>query len=183
VITTKPGASAPGICLLSRGAVPRGAGAAVRGWCLATAVIVVRSRGVQLWAELPALAPGARCRVGWSLGPGHLRRCSGRRESPPGNDTPQPSEIRRECWSRGRIVSALLQAAQGGCRPSMEPPNPVAATMDLPAGAGKLPGAIDTGLHREQRGFMKVASRGWPGSGSSAASCSVQRQRAAAAQG
>jgi len=28
--TTKPGASAPGICLLSRGAFPRGSGAAVR---------------------------------------------------------------------------------------------------------------------------------------------------------
>jgi len=29
-------------------------------------------------------------------------------------DTPGTSEIRRECWSRGRIVSALLVGAQGG---------------------------------------------------------------------
>ena len=47
--TTKPGASAPGICLLSRGAFPRGSGAAVRDLCLATAVIVFRSGGFQLW--------------------------------------------------------------------------------------------------------------------------------------
>jgi hypothetical protein len=39
---TKPGALAPGLCLLSRGAVPRGSGAAVRGLCVATAVIGFR---------------------------------------------------------------------------------------------------------------------------------------------
>jgi hypothetical protein len=40
----------------------------------------------------------------------------------------------------------------------MEPPNPVAATMDLLAGSGKEPRAIDTGLHRMQREFMKGTS-------------------------
>jgi hypothetical protein len=74
-VTTKPGVLAPGVCLLSRGFVPgvRAQG----GWaqlclrlCLATAVIVCRSGGFQLWAELPALAPGARCRLGRSVGSG-----------------------------------------------------------------------------------------------------------------
>ena len=37
--------------------------------------------------------------------------------------TPGKPEIRQECWSRGRIVSALLAAAEGGCLPSMKPPN------------------------------------------------------------
>jgi len=97
-------------------------------------------------AELPALAPGARCPSGRSAGSGApgtapktgagRGRCGGRRRSPRGGDTPGTSEIRRECWSRGRIVSALLSAAQGGCRPSMEPPNPVAATLGRPGAAG-----------------------------------------------
>jgi len=70
--TTKPGAIAPGICLLSRGFVPgdraRGGRAQLCvGLCLATAVIVFRSGDFQLWAELPALAPGARCRLGRSV--------------------------------------------------------------------------------------------------------------------
>jgi uncharacterized membrane protein len=47
--TTKPGALAPGICLLSRGAIPRESGAAVREVCLATAVIVCRSGFLWLW--------------------------------------------------------------------------------------------------------------------------------------
>jgi hypothetical protein len=101
------------------------------------------------------LGPG----VDWDvpLGPGHLRRCSGRRVSPPGKTTPGTSVIRRECWSRGRIVSALLAAAQGGCLPSMEPPNPVAATMGPPSGASKDCSTSNTGLHCGQRGFMKEA--------------------------
>ena len=37
---------------------------------------------------------------------------------------------------QGWIVSALLMTAQGGCLPSVESPNPVGATMDLPARAG-----------------------------------------------
>jgi hypothetical protein len=40
---------------------------------------------------------------------------------------PGTSEIRPDCWSRGPIISALLAVAQGGCHPSMEPPNPDAA--------------------------------------------------------
>ena len=64
----------------------------------------------------------------------------------------------QKCWSRGRIVSALLSGAQGGCLPSMEPPNPVATTMDLPARAIKGNSPFDTGLYRWQREFMKGAS-------------------------
>ncbi len=63
-----------------------------------------------------------------------------------------------KCWSRGRIVSALLSAAQGGCLPSMEPPNPVAATMVPAKGASKDCSTSDTGLHLGQWGFMKGAS-------------------------
>ena len=37
--------------------------------------------------------------------------------------TPGKPEIRQDCWSRDRIVSALLAAAQGGCLPSVKPPN------------------------------------------------------------
>jgi len=65
--TTKPGASAPGF-VCSAVVPPRGGpGATVRGFCLADAVIGFRSSDVQLWAELPALAPGARCRLGRSF--------------------------------------------------------------------------------------------------------------------
>ncbi len=160
VNTTKPGAFAPGVCLLSRRSVPMGG--AQRGWvqlCLGGAwkqpdrfqisrsLVVGRSR----WRW--HLGPGVHRDV--PLGPGHLRRCSGRRVSPPGKTTPGTSEIRRECWSRGRIVSALLVAAQGGCRPSMEPPNPVAATMGPTACSSKGCSTSDTGLHGRQRGFMK----------------------------
>jgi len=60
----------------------------------------------------------------------------------------------------------------------VEPPNPVASTMDLPAETSKGRGAFDTGLHRRQWEFMKGASRGWLGADYSAASCSVQGQRA-----
>ena len=107
---------------------------------------------VQLRAELPALAPGARCRLGRSVESGAPQAMQWMAI------TPGTSEIRRECWSRGRIVSALLTGAQGGCRPSMEPPNPVATTMGRPAGSGKASRAFDTALHRRQRLFMKGAS-------------------------
>ena len=53
----------------------------------------------------------------------------------------------QECWSRGRILSALRSAAQGGCRPSREPPNPVAATMVPAAVASKGCSTSDTGFH------------------------------------
>jgi hypothetical protein len=143
---------APGVCLLSRGAFPRGSGAAVRSVDRQIRRSLVVGRSCRRWH----LGPGVEWDV--PLGPGHLRRCSGRRVSPPGKTTPGTSVIRRECWSRGRIVSALLAAAQGGCLPSMEPPNPVAATMGPAAGASKGCSTSDTGLHGRQRGFMKGAS-------------------------
>ena len=153
--TTKPGALAPGICLLSRGAVPRGSGAAVRSVDrFQIRVSLVVGRSCRRWY----LGPGVEWDV--PLSPGHLRRCSERRVSPPGMDTPGTSVIRQECWSRGRIVSALLSAAQGGCLPSMEPPNPVAATMLPLARAGNGCSGFDTGQHFWQRGFMKGASPG-----------------------
>jgi hypothetical protein len=65
-----------------------------------------------------------------------------------------------KCWSRGRIVSALLARAPGGCLPFAEPPNVDADTMGLPTGARNGRRGFDTALHRGQRGFMKGASRG-----------------------
>ena len=41
----------------------------------------------------------------------------------------------------------------------MEPPNPVAATMDLLARSGKGSSPFDTGLYRRQQGFMKGDQR------------------------
>jgi hypothetical protein len=141
VTTTKPGELAPGVCLLSRGAVPRGSGAAVRSVDRQIRESSVVGRSCRRWH----LGPG----VEWDVpfGPGHLRRCSGRHVSPPGKITPGTSVIRRECWSRGRIVSALLAAAQGGCLPSMEPPNPVAVMMVPAPGVSKSCSTSDTGLY------------------------------------
>ena len=70
--TTKPGALAPGICLLSRGAFPRGSGAAVRSVDRQIRVSLVVGRSCRRWH----LGPG----VEWDVpfGPGHLRLISGR---------------------------------------------------------------------------------------------------------
>ena len=46
---------------------PMGVGRSCAMVCVERAVIVFRSGDVQLWSELPALAPGARCRVGRSV--------------------------------------------------------------------------------------------------------------------
>jgi hypothetical protein len=179
VATTKPGARPPGICLLSRGYVP---GDRAQGGRAQLCEVLagseygdlVGSQDLQLRAELPALAPGARCRLGRSVESGAPQAMQWMAI------TPGTSEIRRECWSRGRIVSALLTGAQGGCRPSMEPPNPVATTMGWPAESGKASRAFDTALHRRQRLFMKGACAqaslqcrqdvGWLQCGSGAAS-------------
>lgn len=100
IATTKPGALAPRICLLSRGAAPEGAGSAVRS--------------MDRWR----LGPGVERDVPW--GPGQLRRCSGRHQSPPGICTPGTSHLLKNCSSRDRIVSALLAVAQGGFPPSSD---------------------------------------------------------------
>ena len=64
----------------------------------------------------------------------------------------------------GRIVSALLAGAQGGCLPLMEPPYPDASTMGRARGGSNSCGAIDTRLHRRQRLFMKrLHGRSGPG--------------------
>jgi hypothetical protein len=143
---------------------PRGCGRNCARFLLGNRLIVCRSAGIQLWAELPALAPGARCRLGRSVG-------SGAPEAGPlavqwtatglfqqNSYTPGTPEIRRECWSRGRIVSALLAGAQGGCLPSVEPPNPVAITMAPPAGGSNACSRFDIARYRRQRVFMKGAS-------------------------
>ena len=144
---------APGICLLSRGFVP---GARAQwGRAQLCGRLIVRSVFVQLWSELPALAPGARCRLGRSIGSGAPQAMQWTAI------TPGTSEIRRECWSRGRIVSALLMSAAGGCHPSMEPPNPVATTMSQPVQASKRARQFDTARDLRQRVFMKGAS--WRG--------------------
>ena len=86
-------------------------------------------------------------------------RCSGRRRR---TETAEPgtSEIRRECWSRGRIVSALLACAPGGCHPSLVPPNPVPSRLlRCPRLArGAVP--LDIALDLRQWGFMNRASQG-----------------------
>jgi hypothetical protein len=156
----------PGVCLLSRAASQGGRAQLRVGLCLATAVIVFRSGCIWLLAELPALAPGARYQVGRSVGsgaPGAVQWTATRLFQQSSLDTPGTSEIRRECWSRGRIVSALLAGAQGGCLPSMEPPNPVASTMGRPARAGKPARRFDTARDLRQRVFMKSASSVPPG--------------------
>ena len=119
--TTKPGARAPGVCLLSRGAFPGGQGAAARGWCwlqpdhpIRRSLVVGRS--CRRWH----LGPGVEWDVPW--GPGHLRpgreagceRCSGRRVSPPGKVTPGTSVIRREVLEQGPDRQRAPGCCSGG---------------------------------------------------------------------
>ena len=159
--TTKPGAWAPGICLLSRGAREI-VGAQLRDG-LRDRSLIVRSGCLWLWGRSCRrwhLGPGVEWDVPWA--PGHLRRsrerCSGRRGSPSGIARQEQSEIRRKCWSRGRIVSALLAGAQGGCLPSVEPPNPMHTRSDGEALAATSAARSDRSLHLRQRGFMKGGS-------------------------
>ena len=64
MLTTKPGALAPGF--VCSAVVPsQGGRAQLRG-----RLIVCRSGCLQLWSELPSLAPGARCQSGRSVGSG-----------------------------------------------------------------------------------------------------------------
>jgi hypothetical protein len=79
----------------SRGASPRGLGAAVRSVDRQIRVSLVVGRSCRRWH----LGPGVEWDV--PLSPGHLRRCSGRRVSPPGNDTSGTSVIRREVLEQG----------------------------------------------------------------------------------
>jgi hypothetical protein len=162
----------PGRLLAHSGCLPLGA---ARNWAWFVlghsrdrlmSVSLIVGRSCWRWH----LGPGVYRDV--PFGPGHLRRCIGRRRC----DTPGTSGIRRECWSRGRIVSALLSGAQGGCLPSMEPPNPDAATMGTSHAAHKSSSAIDTGLHQKQWVFMKGAS--WSGAGRFWARAPLQLQRA-----
>ena len=58
-------------------------------------VSLVVGRSCRRWH----LGPGVEWDV--PLSPGHLGRCNGKRESPPGKDTPGTSEIRREVLEQG----------------------------------------------------------------------------------
>jgi hypothetical protein len=96
-------------------------------------------------------------------------RCNGWRKAVASE---QPSHARnvtsgKKCWSRGRIVSALLVDGAGGCLPPVEPPYPDASTMDLPAQASKRPRQFDTARYQWQSHLMKPASRSSKPPGSS----------------
>ena len=149
--TTKPGALAPGVCLLSRGAFPRGSGAAVRSvdrFQITRSLVVGRS--CRRWH----LGPGVEWDV--PLGPGHLGRCNGRRRC----DTPGTSEIRREvleqgpdrqrapiCCSGG--VSSINGASESRC--SHDGPGSGCQQGPQPIRHRSSPGA--TGLH--EGGFTR----------------------------
>jgi hypothetical protein len=131
-----PGAKAPGICLLSHGADPGGVGRSCARFVLGDQII--ESEGFQLWVGAAGAGTWGQVTSGTShFGPGHLKprenpgrkRCSERADARTSH--PGKPEIRRESWSRSRIVSALLSDAQGGCLPSMEPPNPDAHTIAI----------------------------------------------------
>ena len=143
----------PWCCPMGLG--PRGLGAAVRGLFSGNSLIVFRSEGLWLWG-------GAAGAGTWGqVSSGTFRWVRGTWGGAMDGDVATRQERQRsveKCWSRGRIVSALLSAAQGGCLPSMEPPNPVAATMLPTPGASEGCSTSDTGLQGRQRGFMKGAS-------------------------
>ena len=58
------------------------------------------------------LGPGVEWVV--PLGPGHLRRCNGRRVSPPGKTTPGTSVIRREVLEQGPDRQRAPRCCSGG---------------------------------------------------------------------
>jgi hypothetical protein len=165
--TTTPGARAPGVCLLSCGADPRGCGRSCARFVLGDQI--VGSEGLQLWVGAAGAGTWGQVTSGTShVGPGHLKpglnpgreRCGERVDARTSN--PGKPEIRRECWSRGRIVSALLSDAQGGCLPSMEPPNPDAQTIAPVNHPGKAPRPDGNGSSRahmglHEGGFMGAA--------------------------
>ena len=88
------------------------------------------------------MTPGARCPSGRSIGSGAPQAVQWTACVPSRTNHARNAVIRPECWSRGRIVSALLSAAQGGCLPSMEHLNPDAAKIGPPAVASKGCGTI-----------------------------------------
>jgi hypothetical protein len=160
---TKPGLKSPGICLLSRGFFPRGCGrSCARFWLdqkrdhgITGSSVVGGAAGAGTWGQVSigtflwvrgTLCDARKNKVDDEVGDA----VDGVRAAVRSTATPGTSEIRRECWSRGRIVSALLCGAQGGCLPSVEPPNPVAITMALPLEEGNRRSAFDTARYRRQ---------------------------------
>jgi hypothetical protein len=136
---------------------PRGRrGAAARSVDRQIRVSLLWWRSCRRWH----LGPGVEWDVPW--GPGHLwrsrERCSGRRGSPSGRTRQEHQRSVEKCWSRGRIVSALLAGAQGGCLLSVVPPNPLQARSDGEPLAATPRARSDRSLHQGQREFMKGAS-------------------------
>ncbi len=160
------------MCLLSRGAredessrQPEWRLCVVGVWPTGVMVIRPAAVGVIRSCRRWHLGPGVEWDVPWV--PGHLRlvvrpgreRCSGRHVCPHQTTTHQERQTSVErCWSRSRIVSALLAAAQGGCHPSLGPPNPDAATMGSPGDPCRNRRRFDTAIHRWPWGFMKVGA-------------------------
>jgi hypothetical protein len=148
-----------------RGSVPRGSGAAVRGFCLATAVIVFRSgffscgRSCRRWH----LGPG----VDWDvpLGPGHLRRCNGRRLWLHARNVRDPSRVLEQGPDRQRApgswcggVSSICGASESRCiHDGPASPGEQAAT---PGRHRSLPAAI--GLHEGGFTAPPAAAGGCP---------------------
>jgi hypothetical protein len=149
--TTKPRALAPGVCLLSRGACPWGRGAAARSVDrqIRVSSVVGGAAGAGTWGQVSI---------------GTFRWVRGTWDGAVDGDglTRQERQGSVESWSRGRIVSALLMSAPGGCLPSVEPPNPDAATMGRLTGASNGRSGFDTALHRGQRRFMKGLHPSFP---------------------
>ena len=152
--TTKPGALAPGVCLLSRGAFPRGSGAAVRGLFSGNSRAWKQPDRFQIrWFSVVGrscrrwhLGPGVEWDV--PLGPGHLRRCSGRRVSPPGKTTPGTSVIRREVLEQGPDRQRAPRCCSGGVFHQWSlriPLQPRWSRQRVPARAAALPTLLFTG--------------------------------------
>jgi hypothetical protein len=145
-------------------------------WCLPKGVgrscarkwrgisLIVRSDGFQLWGGAAGAGTWGQVSIGtfrWVRGTWGWA-VSGAMDGVAVLMTAMTRQERQRsvenCWSRGRIVSALLSSAPGGCLPSVEPPNVDAVTLGPPTGACKGRSRFDTALHRGQRGFMKRAS-------------------------
>ena len=129
---TEPGALAPGIRLPSRRKALRGGRIQLCG--LLSDWVIVNDR----------IAMGDR-----------VMGCAA--ELPalaPGAD---PGVSRERC--KGRIVSARLACAPGGCHPSLVPPNPVPSRLLRRPGLARGAVALDIALDLRQWGLMNRASQ------------------------
>ena len=147
---------APGVCLLSRGAFPRGSGAAVRS------VDRFQKKVFGCGAELPALAPGARCPSGrsvWSGAPQAVQWTAklrhARNISDPSRVLEQGPDRQRApgCCSGG--VSSINGASESRC--SHDGPAQRSQQGQQPIRHRSSPGAA--GFH--EGGFMAQGQAPW----------------------